>query len=349
MQDSRCKILLPSESASASDRGRRSHTTVGGMRPCGYAAVRLYGSPAHPERGRHRHRPAPFRRWSLVAGPSTHPDAEASRSVESRGLQGALSPTRSPRVPPVTMLEPRRTAPLWRRWTQHCERRHARRRRSHRSANRSGRVTPEPVQRHRRCRRMNPASDCADPAKRIAPKGAAPTSHPPSLATRPHKRVAVGRPPPSSSPTATATFRFLGRVHPSRCRVSPSRGAIDLVIMATMTRANTRREGRRLAREAHTGVGSGTSPVPTSRRPAAGGRGAEQRPSTNARVRTGSLRRTVLAASAASIGTFHRLVGFRTCGRWSWRDLARRGCAPTLPNPRGFVGPGRRAPARGRS
>ena len=34
---------------------------------------------------------------------------------------------------------------------------------------------------------------------------------------------------------------------PSRCSVSPSRGAIDLVIMATMTRANTQREGRRLA------------------------------------------------------------------------------------------------------
>ena len=29
---------------------------------------------------------------------------------------------------------------------------------------------PKPVQRRRRCRRMHPASDCADPAKRIAPK-----------------------------------------------------------------------------------------------------------------------------------------------------------------------------------
>jgi hypothetical protein len=34
----------------------------------------------------------------------------------------------------------------------------------------------------------------------------------------------------------------------SRCSVSPSRGAIDLVIMATKTRVNTRREVRRLAR-----------------------------------------------------------------------------------------------------
>ena len=52
----------------------------------------------------------------------------------------------------------------------------------------------------------------------------------------------------AATPSATTTSRFRRRVHPSRCSVSPSRGVIDLVIMATMTRGNTRREGRRLAR-----------------------------------------------------------------------------------------------------
>ena len=72
---------------------------------------------------------------------------------------------------------------------------------------------------------------------------------PPTLARDPTPQAGGRRPPTTSAtPSATATYRFRDRVHPSRCSVSPSRGAIDLVIMATMTRANTRREGRRLAR-----------------------------------------------------------------------------------------------------
>jgi hypothetical protein len=40
------------------------------------------------------------------------PAREAARSVSCTRFRGALSPTRSPRVPPVTMLGLRRTAPL---------------------------------------------------------------------------------------------------------------------------------------------------------------------------------------------------------------------------------------------
>ena len=40
------------------------------------------------------------------------PAREAARSVSSARFRGALSPMRSPRVPPVTMLGLRRTAPL---------------------------------------------------------------------------------------------------------------------------------------------------------------------------------------------------------------------------------------------